>query len=196
MYLRPMTASEVKQWYDRELTRAFPPDECKPLSEIAALMERGRYEALGLYEEDALLGYATLLWEPAWPGYVLLDYLGVTAAHRNRGLGGRICSQLRARCRDRAVMITEAEAPVPGGAPAENALRCRRLAFYEHCGFRPVYEIGACGARFQALVLGTPPEGRAELAAAHRAIYGPERTDVKVPLGPEECPPPPRERKG
>ena len=25
MYLRPMTASEVKQWYDRELTRAFPP---------------------------------------------------------------------------------------------------------------------------------------------------------------------------
>ena len=59
-----------------------------------------------------------------------------------------------------------------------------------------VYEIGACGARCQALVLGTPPEGRAELAAAHRAIYGPERTDVKVPLGPEECPPPPRERKG
>lgn len=117
MYLRPMTASEVKQWYDRELTRAFPPDECKPLSEIAALMERGRYEALGLYAEDALLGYATLLWEPAWPGYVLLDYLGVTAAHRNRGLGGRICSQLRARCRDRAVMITEAEAPVPGGDP-------------------------------------------------------------------------------
>ena len=39
MYLRPMTASEVKQWYDRELTRAFLPDECKPLSEIAALME-------------------------------------------------------------------------------------------------------------------------------------------------------------
>ncbi|MDU2243756.1 MAG: hypothetical protein E7E23_24635, partial [Paenibacillus sp.] len=33
--------------------------------------------ALGLYAEDALLGYATLLWEPAWPGYVLLDYLGV-----------------------------------------------------------------------------------------------------------------------
>ena len=64
-------------------------------------------------------------------------------------------------------MITEAEAPVPGGDPAENALRCRRLAFYERCGFRPVYEIGACGARFQALVLGTPPEGRAELAAAH-----------------------------
>ena len=97
MYLRPMTASEVKQWYDRELTRAFPPDECKPLSEIAALMERDRYEALGLYAEDALLGYATLLWEPAWPGYVLLDYLGVTAAHRIRGLGGRIWSQLRAR---------------------------------------------------------------------------------------------------
>ena len=38
------------------------------------------------------------------------------------------------------------------------------------------------------------PELPADLApvmAAHRAIYGPARTDVKVPLGPEESPPGP-----
>lgn len=103
MYLRPMTASEVKQWYDRELTRAFPPDECKPLSEIAALMERGRYEALGLYAEDALLGYATLLWEPGLAGLCAAGLFGShrRAPEQRTGLAGLV-AQLRARCRDRA----------------------------------------------------------------------------------------------
>ena len=57
------------------------------LEAIRALAAEGRYELLGLYDGAALLGYATLWSTPEWPDYVLLDYLGVTAARRNGGLG-------------------------------------------------------------------------------------------------------------
>ena len=95
-----------------------------------------------------------------------------------------------------ALIITEAEAPVPGGPEAENALRLRRIGFYERCGFAPVYDIGSCGVRFRALVLGRMPAGMEKLMAAHRAIYGPGRPDVKIPLGPGEIPEPPYWMKG
>ena len=67
MELRPIT--DLEQWYARELTEAFPPNERKPLADIRALLEAGRYEALGLYDGAALLGYANLWREPAVPGY-------------------------------------------------------------------------------------------------------------------------------
>ena len=39
-------------------------------------------------------------------------------------------------------------------------------------------------------LLGEPPARLEELMAVHRAIYGPARTDVAVPLAPGEVPPP------
>ena len=172
MELRPI--SDLAGWYARELSEAFPENERKPLADMMSEMERGCYEPLGLYEGQALLGYATLWSREAFPGYGLLGE----------------------RYAGRALIITEAEAPVPGGPEAENALRLRRIGFYERCGFAPVYDIGSCGVRFRALVLGRMPAGMEKLMAAHRAIYGPGRPDVKIPLGPGEIPEPPYWMKG
>ncbi len=188
MVLRPIPPEDLPAWYDTELTCAFPPNECKPLPDMEALIEAGQYEILGLYDGPALLGYATLMACPACPGYVLLDYLGVTAARRNGGLGAHILSLLKQRYESTSLVITEAETPVPGDDPAENALRLRRIAFYERCGFTPVYEMATCGARFQALVLGKAPLDLSPVMTAHRAIYGPNRTDVQVPLPPGATP--------
>ena len=80
MELRPI--SDLAGWYARELSEAFPENERKPLADMVSEMERGCYEPLGLYEGQALLGYATLWSREAFPGYVLLDYLGVTAGRR------------------------------------------------------------------------------------------------------------------
>ena len=87
MDLRPIPARDWADWYTGELCASFPACECKPLEAIRALAAEGRYELLGLYDGAALLGYATLWSTPEWPDYVLLDYLGVTAARRNGGLG-------------------------------------------------------------------------------------------------------------
>ena len=125
MYLRPMTASEVKQWYDRELTRAFPPDECKPLSEIAALMERGRYEALGLYAEDALLGYGEVR---AILDEGTLEKIAVAPAYRRQGVAEAILSAFlrfgQAHLAFLTLEVRETNAPA--------------IALYEKLGFEPV----------------------------------------------------------
>ena len=190
MELRRLTDRELIPWYEQELTEAFPPNERKPFGDILALMDQGRYEVWGLFDGDTLLGYATLWMEPADKSCILLDYLGVTAARRNGGLGSQIVRMLAEQLAGKSLLLIEAERPVEGDDLAENALRQRRLRFYERCGFVPAYDMATCGMRFTTFL----PELPADLApvmALHRAIYGPDRTDVKVPLGPDELPPGP-----
>lgn len=190
MELRRLTDRELIPWYEQELTEAFPPNERKPFGDILALMDQGRYEVWGLFDGDTLLGYATLWMEPADKSCILLDYLGVTAARRNGGLGSQIVRMLVEQLAGKSLLLIEAERPVEGDDLAENALRQRRLRFYERCGFVPAYDMATCGMRFTTFL----PELPADLApvmALHKAIYGPVRTDVKVPLGPDELPPGP-----
>lgn len=184
-----MNEQEIRSWYVQEFIKTFPPNEQKPLPFILELIAGGRYTLMGLYDGPSLLGYASLQTHPDFPGYVLLDYLGVTAARRNGGLGGRILALLEEKFRGKSCLIVEAESPVPGADAAENALRVRRIGFYERCGLRRVYEIGACGIRCQALIQGEP-DGLELLAEAHRTIYGPDRPDITIPLGPDETPAP------
>ena len=196
MELRLMTEPELARWYAGELSEAFPPNERKPLDEILALRAQGRYEIQGLFDEGAMLGYATFWMEPKDTAYILLDYLGVTAARRNGGLGGEILRRVVAAYSGRSRVLTEAEQPVPGGEEEENAIRRRRIAFYERSGFAPLYDMATCGMRFLALIGGEAPQDLAPVMAAHRAVYGPARTDVKIPLGPGEVPEQPHWMKG
>lgn len=189
MDFRAMNEQEIRDWYHREFIHTFPPNEQKPLAFILELTAKGLYTPMGLYEGASLLGYATLQTAQDCPDYVLLDYLGVTSARRSSGLGARILSLLEERFRQKAHLIVEAECPVPGDDTAENDLRTRRIGFYERCGCRRVYEMGACGIRCQALSLGDPGELDAFMAA-HRAIYGSVRPDITIPLGPDETPAP------
>ena len=192
MELRQLPEEGLLPWYERELTEAFPPNERKPLADILALIHQGRYQVWGLFQEEKLLGYATLWMEPTDQSCILLDYLGVTAAQRNGGLGQKIVRMLAERLAGRSLLLIEAECPVEGDDPAENTLRQRRQAFYKRCGFVPAYDMATCGMRFTTF-LPDLPEDLAPVMAAHRTIYGPARTDVKVPLGPDEPPPGPPE---
>lgn len=186
--LRPLLPEELETWYRQELCTAFPPCEQKPLSAIRELMDQGRYELLGLYDGPLLQGYATLWSCPEYPGYVLLDYLGVTAARRNGGLGGTLLALLRERFRDGSVLIVEAEAPDSGGPAEERPLRERRLSFYRRNGCTPVYLSFNCGLLCQVFVLGEAPVDLDTLQKAHRAIYGPARTDVVIDPPPDASP--------
>ena len=74
MVLKKLNEDQLEQLYRLELTAVFPPDELKPLKAMLALMAGGRYEALGLYEEEALRGYALLWLEPDIP-FALLVFM-------------------------------------------------------------------------------------------------------------------------
>lgn len=76
MNFRLLTAKEYPRWYHDQLSEAFVPQERKPLPDILRLLEEGRYEVWGLFDEDELLSYAALwkmrqyhwycwtIWEP------------------------------------------------------------------------------------------------------------------------------------
>lgn len=190
MEFRKMREDELQNWYDRELCEAFPPHERKPLPVIRELMASGCYTLWGLYDGGTLLGYSAL-WAPGegaqqGTAYVVLDYLGVTAARRNAGIG----AQILARLGERGIrVIIESECPSPGVDEVENKIRARRIGFYERAGYQGRYEMAACGSRFVAMTAGGPEDVPAMLAA-HRAVYGARRPDVKIPLEPGEAPPP------
>ena len=124
MNFRLLTAEEYPRWYHDQLSEAFVPQERKPLPDILRLLEEGRYEVWGLFDEDELLSYAAL-WKNTTIPLVLLDYLGTTRARRNEGLGSDMLSRLEQQGRP---LVAEAEFPVPGGSDVENALRLRRIS--------------------------------------------------------------------
>ena len=183
MEFRLLNENEIRIWYETELTRTFIPQECKPLEDIFRLIGKERYEIWGLFDSTSLLGYACL-WKSPDLALVLLDYLGVTAAQRNRGLGGQMLHLLQAQGRP---LVTESELPVEGDSEEENAIRRRRIAFYARHGFTAAYPMATCGMAWQALV-SHPEAGTEATMAHHRALYGPERRDVRIPLPPGALP--------
>ena len=184
LLFRPMNDEEIRSWYTTDFSEAFAENERKPLADIFSLIKDGRYELWGLFDDNLMLGYAAL-WKHTDIPLVLLDYLGVTSAKRNGGLGGEILRRLSALS---FPLVTESELPVVGDSTEENHLRLRRIAFYERNGFSPAYEMATCGMRWQALTINTADYSTDDIMLYHRALYGPERTDVRVPLGRDETP--------
>ena len=194
---RQLDNDEIRDWYFRELAEAFAENERKPLGDIFSLIAQDRYEIWGLFGRETgmpcgaeggkgctLIGYAALWKRPGIP-LVLLDYLGVTAPLRGGGTGSEILKLLK----DLNVpIVAESEMPVEGDTEEANSIRRRRIAFYERNGFAPAYEMATCGMRWKALTANTGGLAMSEVMRMHRELYGPERTDVKVPLGPDETP--------
>ena len=184
---RLMNASERDHWYAHLLPEGFGPNEIKPREDVERLLAEDRYEIWGLIPgdpESLPVGFACL-WKRAGIPLVLLDYLGVTAALRNGGWGARMLELLKAQGRP---LVMESELPVEGAPEEENAIRRRRIAFYERNGFVPAYEMATCGLRWQALLSGAEQYELEDIMRWHKQLYDEKRTDVKVPLGPDEVP--------
>jgi hypothetical protein len=108
MQLRTLNAQALTALYQTELVRAFPPTELKPLKSMLTLMEQGRYEALGMYDEDGLHGYALFWLEPGIP-FALLDYFGTLEGQRGSGLGTKMLDLLAEHYRNYRGIFGEAE---------------------------------------------------------------------------------------
>lgn len=195
MELRELTVQQLKNLYDQELRQAFPPQELKPLSSMEGLRKQGRYQPLGLWEGDTLLGYALMWLEPGYP-FALLDYLGTLNGMRGQGLGSRMLDLLAEYYAGYRGIFGEAEAP-ENGEPEGEPLRRRRLAFYERNGFRyGGYDCALFGVHYRTLIRGDAPVSAQELMQAHQSIYRahmPEKIMerfIQIPLLPGEKPNP------
>lgn len=187
--LRELTLAELADLHATELHEAFPPEELKPFAAMATLVRRGAYHPLGAWEGERMVGYALLWTGPSAP-YVLVDYLGVTAARRGEGLGGEILRLLRERFRGWDGILVESEAPQGG---EKDALQRRRLAFYGRCGFAPMgYDCLLFGVHYRTFLLSPNGRGREQAAlAAHQALYAaqfpPDQLAryIQLPLDPD-----------
>lgn len=190
--LRLMTDSEITYWYTQEFEKHFNAQERKPLADIIKLRNSGHYDLLGLFDEHSnqMLGYSTI-WKSPNINLLLLDYLGVSSSLRNKGLGSKILLALKKYYKNEYI-IAESELPVSEDSPSENNLRERRIDFYKRNGFKPVYEMATCGMRWQALILSddfiSSPSEISKIMHNHKAIYGPSRKDVKIPIYQDEVP--------
>lgn len=188
MQLRPLPPDRLRWLHETELQEAFPPEELKPLAAMETLVRRGVYHPVGAWEGRELVGYL-MLWTGPVTGYVLVDYLGVPAARRNQGLGGAILRRLQAGCQSLDGILVESETPL--GGPTD-ALRRRRLGFYQRSGFVPLsYECLLFGVCYRTFLCSPNGRGREDQAqAAHRAMYTAQfppavlRRSVQIPWDP------------
>ena len=181
---RLMTKDEIENWYKTDFVEAFSENERKPLDDIFKLIEDERYEIRGLFLDGELLGYASL-WKRKEIPLVLLDYLGVKKDLRNKGIGSKILGLLKS---EGFAIIVESEMPVNGDDEKENDIRLHRIGFYKRNGFSETYEMATCGMRWQAMLVNADNIDMNSIMKYHKALYGIERTDVKVPLGKDEIP--------
>ena len=189
MVFRAMKNGEIDYWYAHLLPEGFAPNEIKPREDVDRLLAEDRYEIWGLFPDDPEqgcmpAGFACLWKRPGIP-LVLLDYLGVTGKLRSGGWGAWMLAKLKEQGRP---LVLESELPVADAPEEENAIRRRRVAFYERNGFVPAYEMATCGMRWQAMLTGGEPYSLEDLMRWHKRLYDEKRTDVKVPLGPDEVP--------
>lgn len=189
MVFRAMKNGEIDYWYARLLPEGFAPNEIKPREDVDQLLAEDRYEIWGLFPDDPEqgcmpAGFACLWKRPGIP-LVLLDYLGVTGKLRSGGWGAWMLRKLKEQGRP---LVLESELPVADAPEQENAIRRRRIAFYERNGFVPAYEMATCGMRWQAMLTGGELYSLEDLMRWHKLLYDEKRTDVKVPLGPDEVP--------
>ena len=113
--VRKLNESALRGIYDAYMHEAFPPAELKPLAVMLRLMERGRYLCYGYYRNGRLAAYAFFYRHDS--RVLLLDYFAALDAV----LGG-VC------------ILGEVEMPDSHDAGL-NAMRLRRIAFYERAGF-------------------------------------------------------------
>lgn len=169
--LRLLTARQLRQVYRERVRSDFPPSERRPLASMERLRAAGVYDTWGMYEGEELLAYA-FLWRSEAYGAALLDYLAVCGR-----AGGGEPAPWRFPC-SRPAMGTAPcwwrQRPRRRGCrPEENALRARRLSFYERSGFRRLgYQTRIFGVQYAMLVW--PEEAAASperLQDAHRGLY-------------------------
>lgn len=170
MKLRILSKAELEQLYNSEMKRAFPPSELKSLKAMESMRDTGRYEPLGMFDGEELMGYA-LIWMEADVPHVLLDYLGVMEGKRGSGFGSTLLKLLSERYAHRGSIFGEAERD-NSPDPEERVLQSRRLDFYFRNGLRYAgYDCALFGVHYETLIFGGEGVSAEELMEAHQTIY-------------------------
>ncbi len=129
MEIKLISREALKMIYEEHMVLDFPADELKPWAAISALYDRGVYQSYGLYDGEALLGYACLT-KQAEADWLLLDYYAICAKYRSHGYGSQFITKLWEALKDKQGIFVEIELIACAKDEAEREIRTRRRQFY------------------------------------------------------------------
>ena len=193
MEIRALNKAQMAQVYRDHMKRAFPPSELKSLQIIESMRDSGRYEPLGMYNGERLVGYALMWLEPGVP-FVLLDYLGTVEEERGKGLGTALLTLLTEYYAHMRGIFAEVERD-NSTDEEERTLQHRRLDFYRRNGYRYAgYDCALFGVHYETLVCGAQDVSAQELLTVHQSMYQKQippqyyKRFIQLPLAPGEQP--------
>lgn len=133
--MRQLDFKEREELYNKHLSKDFHKDEVKPFEMIEGLIAQDRYCCYGFFENEEQMGYGYFT-RATKGGAILLDYLEVYEEHRSKGLGSAFLKLIKERLHcEGAYLLAEVENPEFASSSEEEAIRQRRIAFYDRNGF-------------------------------------------------------------
>ena len=108
------------------LAESFPPDEVSDPDDVVWGVTSGSRQCVAALDGPDLVGFGTLLVLGRGDA-VLLEYLAVAAAYRNRGIGAQLLALMPSD------LVIEVDPP-DAATGEERATRTRRIGFYERNG--------------------------------------------------------------
>ena len=127
MDLKTLTKDQLSNLYNDRMRKDFPPSELKPLFVMLDAVDKGIYEALGLYDGEEMVGYSCMVKEGTDS---LVDYLAIYPEKRNNGIGSILVKLLYDHIDSAGSFIIEVEDPDYARDDEDRKLRIRRMDFY------------------------------------------------------------------
>ena len=125
--------AQIEYIYRTRMQEDFASDELKPLSVIVQAWEKGIYDCYVLTRQESFLGYAYFVRKD---NNYLIDYLAISAEHRDEGLGTVFLKQLAEFFHKANCIVVEVEDPDAAKDEEDRFQRERRLRFYLRNGYR------------------------------------------------------------
>lgn len=114
----------LKNIYYDYMIEDFPKDELKTYEMIEESINQGKSIAIGFYQNELLLGYATIIFAE---DKLLLDYFAIINNYRNMGYGKKFIEEIKDYFKDYSFILIESE--------NINSLQAKkRIDFYHKCG--------------------------------------------------------------
>lgn len=153
--VRKMTIQEMEKIYQQQLVNDFPPNETKPFSSMKEMWEKGIYRGYVLEENDRLCSYWYTLYIEK-ENIRLLDYFAVVQAYRGKGYGSLVMRYLKEQVAvSDSIIFIESEDPQKSRTQEEQAVREKRLQFYQNNGAQDTaFRTGVYQADYVLLALG------------------------------------------
>ena len=130
-----LETDEITLIYKRYMKKDFPRNELRPLIMIKKSLSLGQYDCFGIFDENALCGYAFFASiTQNGKKYYLLDYFATLSKKRGQGIGSEFIKLLRQELSSAEMVICEVENPEFAVAD-EQKKRLRRIEFYKRNGF-------------------------------------------------------------